>query len=61
MKEKFIYCTDEKIVNELINKLELINVQIINNKQTWIFENNNKINFNNEDLNKVKFTNKIFI
>ena len=62
MKEKFVYCTDEKISNELMNKLNLINIQKINNKQTWIFENNESIlKFNNKELNSIKFTNKIFI
>lgn len=61
MNYKFIYCYDEEIKDQLSNKLELVNECIIDNKKTWIFENDNKMNFNNYDSNKIKLTNKFFI
>ena len=61
MNKKFIYCTDEKLANNLIKQMELISTQIINGKKTWIFENNNKLTFNKEDINKLNFTNKFYI
>ena len=63
MEFKFIYCIDEDIANKLMDKLELINTQEINGKKTWIFENDNKIfKFSNEfDVDKLEFSNKMFI
>jgi hypothetical protein len=58
---KFIYCIDKEIKNKLLNKLELIDAKTINGKQTWIFENSNKVQFNNEDMSKLEFTNKFYI
>jgi hypothetical protein len=61
MSKKFVYCTDEKLANDLIKKMELVTTQTISNKKTWIFENNNKLTFSKEDMSKLDFTNKFFI
>jgi len=63
MNKKFIYCTDEELADNLIKqmKLELVTTQIINDKKTWIFENNNKMTFDEMDMNKLEFTNKFYI
>ena len=63
MNKKFIYCTDEELADTLIKqmKLELVTTQIINDKKTWIFENNNKMTFDKMDMNKLNFTNKFYI
>ena len=61
MNKKFIYCTYEKLANNLMSQIELITTQIINDKKTWIFENNNKLTFSKEDINKLNFSNKFYI
>ena len=61
MSKKFVYCTDEKTSNKLINQLELVSIQSINDKKTWIFENNNKVVFAEVDVGKLDFTNKLYI
>jgi hypothetical protein len=61
MNCKFIYCTDIEVKNKLENKLELVSEQMIKGVKTWIFENDNTLKFNEIDLNKVEFTNKLFI
>jgi len=61
MSKKFVYCTDEGLSQELGNQLELVSVQVINDKRTWIFENNNKLVFADADMSKLDFTNKLYI
>lgn len=61
MNYKFIYCTDKDVKNKLLDKLDLIDEKIINGKMTYIFENNSKIVFSNEDVSKLTFTNKFYI
>ena len=61
MSKKFVYCTDEGLSNKLDSQLELVSVQVINDKKTWIFENNNKVVFAEADMSKLDFTNKLYI
>lgn len=62
MKGKFIYCYDKELL-EKFNKLNLIYETDLDNKHCWIFENDNKIKFSIDDnlLDKVKFTSKLYI
>jgi len=61
VSKKFVYCIDEELSQKLVNQLELVSLQVINDKKTWIFENNNKLVFADADISKLNFTNKLYI
>ena len=57
---KFIYCIDDNFRNHLINGgFKFISHQNISGQETWIFENNNKLKFNNFEKNKYFYSNKL--
>lgn len=54
----FIYCVDDKLKNELINKgFKLLKED--KNGATFVFSKDIKFNFDNINKNKFMFTNKL--
>lgn len=61
MENKFIYCFDENLKEKLIKKnLYLICEQIIHDEKVWIFENNNRITFSDDELSDIVMTNRLY-
>lgn len=51
-----IYCRDEKSKDKLIKEgFKFINEQIIDGKQTWVFENSKNINFDRQVNKKLVY------
>ena len=55
---RFIYCENEESKEKLLNNgLKLMTKQVINGNETYVFLNNNKLNFDN--LEGVKPSDKL--
>lgn len=61
MSVNFVYCFDKETANKLSTTSKLYKEDIVDGKQCWIYvvDNNNKINFNELDKEKVIITNRL--
>lgn len=59
VSNKFIYCFDKDLADELSKTLKVLFKNFIDGKECWIFVADNKIDFNKLDNTKVFVSNRL--